>query len=230
PRHDRALHFVAGDRDAVLLADAREHQAKAHAAFRNLAIFLLEFVFGLALVRGGLAFALQFGFDLLPDRVEFRLDHGRRQFERMQLVERIENAPFHVQAAGTREIGLQLFANAVLECTEIVDTELFRELAIDGDRIGLANLLHADVERRVFSGERGIRVARWERHVELAALAGLRAGQLILETGNELARTQIEAEVVGLAAGEFQSVDLANKVDDDKIALLGRRAFFTRRK
>ena len=97
---DGALHFVVGDGDAVLLADARQHEAEAHAALGDVVIFLLELVLGLALVGGRLAFALQFGLDRVPDAVEFAFDHRRRQREGMRLVERVENAALQVQAAG----------------------------------------------------------------------------------------------------------------------------------
>ena len=113
---------------------ARQHQAETHAALGDLAIFLLEFVFGLAFVFCRLAFALELGFDLFPDAFELALDHCRRQVERMHAVERIQNAPLHVQTAGARKVGLQLFAHPLLQGSEIVEAHLLGEFVVDRDR------------------------------------------------------------------------------------------------
>ena len=105
--HDGALHFVAGDRDAVLLAQLAQHQAQAHAALGDLAIFRLQFVLGLALVRGGLALALEFLLDLGPDTVELMLDHGGRQREVMGVVQRIQHPALQMQPAGGLVVGFR---------------------------------------------------------------------------------------------------------------------------
>ena len=54
------MHLFVGDIQAVLLADAREHEPQADPALGDVAIFLPQLLLGLAFVGRGLSLALQF--------------------------------------------------------------------------------------------------------------------------------------------------------------------------
>ncbi len=110
-----------------------------------------------------------------------------------------------------------------------IDAQLLREGIVEHEFVGLLHLFHRHREHGRLAGELGLSVFRGEGHAHVAAFAGLGAGELLLEAGDELARAQRELEVVGLAALEFLAVDTADEIDDHGVAALGGFAFAARR-
>src|SRR3989442_15051513 len=67
------------------------------------------------------------------------------------------------------------------------------------------------------------RIAVREGPLPLPRLTGRHADQLLLEAGDERARSDIDADVAAGAALERLTVELAGKVDHDPIAVLDLR-------
>src|SRR6266568_9013309 len=78
---DGARDLVLGDRDLVLLADFREHQAKAHSALRNAAVFLARLFLGRPFIRKSAALRLKVVLDRDPNVLELILGESGRQSE-----------------------------------------------------------------------------------------------------------------------------------------------------
>ena len=63
------------------------------------------------------------------------------------------------------------------------------------------------------------RIVVRESHGDGLLIAGLHAGQLLFEAGDELARTDNQRGVLRLAAFEFGAVDAAHEIDNQLVAL-----------
>ena len=109
----------------------------------------------------------------------------------------VQQLPLQAAADDAAVIPAELVADRLLQALEIVEAHLLGERVVErgGDR--LVDLLDLDREHGVLAGELGVAVVRGEGHVDRPLLAGLGADQLVLEAGNELARAELEPEVLG---------------------------------
>ena len=160
----------------------------------------------------------RFVLELLPDLVEFGLDHRRRHFKIMPLSELVEQLALHVGAREAVELLLDLTLQQAGELLEAFEAQRRREFVVD---LGFARGLHRSdlqIERRGLAGEfLGLIIFR-ESDVDLALFAGLHANNLILETGDQTARAELDRHVAAGAAIERDIADLADEIHHDQIA------------
>ena len=88
-----------------------------------------------------------------------------------------------------------------------------------GRRLALTSLTD-DLEHRVLAAELAGVVLR-ERDLDVAGLAGGRAGELLLKSGDQPTRAELEQLVTALAPFEWLPVESTEVVHDDVVALLG---------
>src|ERR1043165_1584375 len=74
---DGALHLFVSDLDLILVADFRDDEPEADAAFRDLAVIGFRGLLGGALIREGAALGFQVAFDRLPDVIELPRNEAR---------------------------------------------------------------------------------------------------------------------------------------------------------
>ena len=96
------------------------------------------------------------------------------------------------------------------------------EVVVELGEVLALDLLDVDLEDRVLAGELGRGVVGRERQLDLAVLARARAGELLLEAGDEPPGPELDELVAPLAALERDVVDRALVVHDDEVAVLGR--------
>ena len=140
------------------------------------------------------------------------------------LLELVEQLALQLHARGVGVLAADLRADQLLQLRDAFDTERLGELVVDLGTHGRSDLLHLDGELRGFAGQRGDRIVVGEGGDDIALLAGLGAGQAVLEAGDEVALAEHDRGALGLAAFEGFAVDLADEVDGDAIAGLRRAA------
>ena len=96
------------------------------------------------------------------------------------------------------------------------------ELVVELGQDFLPHLFHLDREDRVFAGQVLGLVVLGEGDLDLDLVAGLGAGQLLLEALDQRARAELQQVVLGLAALEGAAVERALEVDQQRVALGGR--------
>ncbi len=215
---DEALHLGLGHFDAIVLANLRQEQAEAHAALGDRAI-IVAIVLELGL--GGFRIGLVSGFmlELLPDLGELGLDHRRRNREVMTIGEMVEQLALHVGASEAVELLLDLALDQLLELVEALQAKLLGELVVDH---GVGRNLHfgdGDGEHGVLAGQVLGRIVLREGDVEIAALAGLHAFELLLEARDQAARAELDRHALTGSTLEGDAVDRALIVHDNQIAL-----------
>ncbi len=160
----------------------------------------------------------RFVLKLLPDLLELGIDHLAGDREVMARRQRVEQLALHLRTRQARRFLLQLRLEQFLQLVETLEAQRLGELVVD---LGLArdlHRLHGDVELGFLAGEvlGGIILGEGDR--DGLFLARLRAGQLLLEPGDEAARADFQRSVLGLAAFEFLAVELADEIDDQLVA------------
>ncbi|MNL17900.1 hypothetical protein D3C87_1390210 [compost metagenome] len=121
------------------------------------------------------------------------------------------------------DFALQVFADvgAHLLDAAVGDTERLREGVVHFRQVRPLHLLQRDRELGGLAGHFLAVVVSREGQRERLALAQLQAQRGLLEFGQHAAFAQHECEVIGLAAGEFHAVDLADEVQRHAVAVLG---------
>ena len=139
----------------------------------------------------------------------------------------IEQLALHLRTGETGSLLFQLAAEQFLELVEAVDAELLGEFVVDL-RFGLdLHLLHLDIELGFLALQVFSRVIFGEGYGDGLLVTGLHTHQLLFEAGDELARTDHQRSVFGLAAFEFLVAETTGEVDDQLVAvgsLLGLRS------
>ena len=217
---DEHVHFLRRHFDAIGLANLGEQQAEAHAAHRDRVIFVAV-LFHLGASSLDILFLRGFLFELRPDLVELGFDHRGRNLEVMIGGQLVEQAALHVRAGQAVQFLLELALDQAGQLLEAFEAERLGEIVVE---LGLARLLHLaddDVEGRGLACEILGTVIFGEGHVDHGFVIGLQADELVLETGDELARTDDHGHAFALAAFERHAIDLAFEVDDDLVAFLG---------
>src|SRR5258708_29518282 len=141
----------------------------------------------------------------------------------MHFVELIEKLPLEPLAAEPGMLLLEACFDRRLELVEGFQPQRFRKRIVDGDRARRFARFHRHVELRSVAGTLRTRVLGRKRHLDQPRFAGAHADELILETRDEGAGTDINADIAAAAAFERRTVDLADEVDDDPIALFDLR-------
>ena len=214
---DQAVHFLLAHLDAIGLADLGKQQAQAHAALGDrLIIVALGFHFlhrrsRVFLVRG-------FMLELRPDLLELGIDHRRRHREIMTLGQLVEQLALHVRAGELVVLLLDLALQQALELIEAFKAQRFRQILVDLALAGGLHRLDRQVERRRLPLQRIDIVIRRERHLDGLFLAGLHADQLILEPGDQAARSDLHRHVLAGAAVERRAIDLADEIHHHQVA------------
>ena len=93
------------------------------------------------------------------------------------------------------------------------------EVVVEVRKDFFPHLFDRDLEDRVLAGQFLFLVVVREGDLDLDLVAGVGAGQLILEVVDQLARTERQQVVVGLAALKGLAVDEALEVDQHRVAL-----------
>ena len=133
--------------------------------------------------------------------------------------ERVEQLALHLRAGEARSLLFELAAQQFLELVEILEAEVLGEFVVDGSVGRDLHLLDGDVELRVLALEVFGRVIFGEGDRDGLLVARLHTGKLLFEAGDELARTDNQRGVFRLAAFEFDTVDAADEIDDQLIAV-----------
>lgn len=153
------------------------------------------------------------------DLVEFHVDHFRRQFEVMLLIEGVEEVTLRLGAGCVIQLLLKLRFQHGLQLFERVDAEAFGELFVDVRLLRRANFVDLHFEDSRFAGEVLGLVLFREGDFDVFFFAGFRADQLFLETRDEAAGAENQRVAFSGAAFERLAVNLANEVDDDSVAV-----------
>ena len=132
--------------------------------------------------------------------------------------QRIEQLALHLGAGEAGGFLFQLAAHQFFQLVEAFKAQRLGEVLVDRGFGFHLHLLHRDGELRVLALQVLGRVIGGEGDGDGLFIAGLDAFQLILEAGDELARTQHQCGILGLAAFEFHAVDAANEIDDQLVA------------
>ena len=128
------------------------------------------------------------------------------------------------------EVLLDALADGLAEARFYVISKLFHRVELGGFggevvvELGqdlFADLFDLDREDRVFAGELLGLVVVGEGHLDLALLAGLGAGQLLLEALDQAAAAELEQVVAGGTALEGLAVEQSLEVDQQRVALGG---------
>ena len=217
--HDETVHFIVRNDDIVGLADFRQQQAQAHAAHGDAAIILLlGFHFGQSGFRIG--FMAGFMLKLLPDLVEFGFHHAGRNVEVVRSRELVEQLALHVGAGQAVMLLLDLALEQILELVETFQTQRLGEVVVELGLVGVQHRLHGHVEGRGLAGEVRGAIIFGEGDFDGLFFALLHAAELLFEAGDELARTNLQLHAFGRTAFERFTVDLADEVDDQRVAVL----------
>ena len=209
-------HFLRGNLNFVRLADFRKEQTQTHPALGDLAIVVL-LGFDFLQRRSGIFFLLSFLQKLRPDLFELGVDHAFRHFEIMTSSQRIEKLALHLRAGKVDGLLLQLAAHQFLELVEAVEAEILSELVIN---LGLCfdlHLFYSDVELGILACQIFGLILFRESDCDGFLVTGLHANQLLFKAGDELARANHQSRIFRLAAFKFDTVELANKIDDQLI-------------
>ncbi len=121
------------------------------------------------------------------------------------------------------DLALQVLADvgAHLLDAAVGDAQRLGEVVVDLGQVRPLDLLHRDGEFGGLAGDFLAVIVLGEGQREGLALADLQAQRGLLELGQHAAFAQHEDEVLGLAAGELDAVDLAHEVDRHAVAILG---------
>ena len=139
----------------------------------------------------------------------------------VRLLELVEQLALQLRARGVGVLAADLRADELLQLRDAFGAERLGEVVVDLGPHGRGHFLHRDGEGRVFAGQRGDRIVVREGGDDVALLAGLGAGDALLEAGDEVALAEHDRRRLGRAAFERLAVDLADEVDGDAIAVLG---------
>ena len=215
---DQHAHFLLGHFHTVSLADFRQQQAQTHAALGDRLVFVL-LVLDLLERSGRIRIAHGFLLELRPDLLELGIDHGRGDFEAVARSKLIEQRALHLGAGHAGGLLLELRLHDLLELLKAVETEALGEILVDlGFGFDLQRL-HDDIESRFFAGEViGLVIFR-EGDGDGLFLARLHADQLLFEARYKGARTQHKGCIRCLAAVELDTIELADEIDDQLIAV-----------
>ena len=86
---------------------------------------------------------------------------------------------------------------------------------------GALDELGGDVEFGVLTGEAGRLVVLGEADLHELLVAGLHAGDLVLEAGDEAVRAELHLDALALAAVKLDAIDAANEIHRHPVALGG---------
>ncbi len=183
----RLIQFLLRDGDRVLFTHFGQHEAEAHTTFRNLAVLGANFLFRFIQIGDRLVLVLQLMLELLPDLVELLLNHCRRQFEIMNLVEPVQHGALQMLARHAGIIALHLFGQRLAELFKAFNAEARGELIIHLHFCRRLHFLHLDLKDSVFAGQMFRTVIGRESHLHLDLVARGGAHKLFFEAGNEAA-------------------------------------------
>ena len=97
------------------------------------------------------------------------------------------------------------------------------------------DFLDGDVEHRVLPGQVLGAIVLGKGDLDFHLIAGIHPDQLVLEARNKTARPQVQGVTFGLAAGEFLAIHPTDKINNQRVTVLGfsllaqRRSGFLRR-
>ena len=216
--HHRLGEFLIGNLNFGLLANLGQKQAQANAALGQLLVLvgrLDRAMFVAMIVRVFLVVKL------MRDLAGLGLDQHVRQIELHQPVELVQQGALHHRAAGALVFGFQTLGDLLFQLVQRFGTEALGQLVVDLGIDRLLDRLDGGREDGILAGKGGMAVIGRELHLHFDLVAGLGAGQLILETGDEAARAQNQRVILGGAAFEQLAIDRALEVDHNLIVLCG---------
>ena len=117
---------------------------------------------------------------------------------------------------------LQAVLDAVAQLGQRLQSERLGEVVIDRDRARRLHRARRHGESGVLAGQRRRRIGVGEFDIEGPAFAGLDAGEVVLEAGDELGRAEHDRHAFGGATLERLAVLGALERHRDPIALFGR--------
>ena len=118
--HQSLIHLFLRHFDRILRSDFGNNQTGTNTPFGDLTIFGTKLVFALIKILNFFAFALKLMLELMPDLIEFKIDHSWRQFEAMLGVELIKKVLLHMRPRHLRIIRRNLLANRLTEFLEVL--------------------------------------------------------------------------------------------------------------
>src|ERR1700704_3071498 len=228
---DRPCDLVVGNLDIVLVADFRKDEAEPDPAVGDAAILLGRLFLGRALVREGAVLRLQVGLDGAPHILELLLHQGRRRIEFVQLVELVEQGALELLAAYRGVLARQPVPDRALELVERLHAERLGEILVDRHFPRGLDRFRRHLEDRRLAGQVGGQVVLREGDIDGAGLPRRHPDQLVLESGNEGIRADLNRDVVAGAALEGLAIDRPGELHRDPVAFfdLAALAFGTER-
>ena len=216
---DSAREFFLGHVNIVGPADLGQNQAEADTTFRDAAVFVLELVFRLALVFLFKVIVLHRVGHFAPDIGELSLNHLRRQIKAMLAIQLVEQDAFDLHARLLGVLAFDILFEHVLEAVQILETEALGQLVINLRLFRRFDVFDGDIKDSSFAGEMLGLILLREGNVQLTLLATLGTHQLFFKTRDEGAVADSDPAVFCGTTFKGLAVDLADKVDDDNVAI-----------
>src|SRR5207237_2872917 len=119
----------------------------------------------------------------------------------------------HTLARDRIIVALHPLADLLAQLCQVFQPHRFGERIVDRRRQTLAHFLDLDLEHRILAGQIGRTVIRRERHVDGAVLAWLCTDELVLEARDEPSPTELDRNVLSLAAGNLDVASPANEME-----------------
>ena len=131
----------------------------------------------------------------------------------------IEQLTLHRGAGQAVQFLLHLPFEQTAKLFEAFEAERLGKIFVDLGFVFDLNLVHLHIEGSFLTREVFRRIIFGERHGNGLLVTCLRAGELFFEAGNELARADHQRRFFRLATVEFDTVELADEIDDQLIAI-----------
>ena len=144
----------------------------------------------------------------------------------IELVQRVEHVALQLHGRHLAELLAHALLDRVLELGQVLEAHLLGEVFVDGGLLRRFHLGHLDREGSRLAGQLGHAIGLGEGHPHSALVAGLGADELLLETGDELVRSELQRHVIRRAALERRVVDGAHEADGQLVAICGLAVLF----
>ena len=215
--HRRLVQVFLVGLNIVGPPDFGQQQPQTHPAPGDGAVFVLALVVGFCL-----AFLALGVFQLFPDGVEFLIDHGFGNLEFVVVGKPVQQVAFHPHPRKFADLAQLFFADRILQRLKGFQAGLLGQFVVNRRRRAFLDFMDFDREHRLLTGQVLGPIFLRERHLDGKLGARLVAGQLGLEAGNEAVRTQFQRIARGGAAIEGLVIDVADKIDEQRVAVRRR--------
>src|SRR6185437_7342276 len=224
PGDQRLGHLLVRDLHFGPCPDLGQEEPEADPPFGDLAIVAPGRLLGRLLIGEAAARGLLLAHDLFPNRIELLADEALGQFERIALVELVEQLTLELVARSARIIGGDPVADRFPKLVEAFIAEALGEFIVDGERIRRGDGLHRHRKVAGLARQRPYGVGLGKGRANDALVACGDAHELVLESRQERVRTERHLDVPAFAALKGNAVDGSIEIYRDAVMRLGSRA------